>query len=460
VVQLSINDIVSATSGKLISGSRDASITGISTDSRTIEPGNLFFALDLGSADGHNFIKSAVENGASGVVVSRDLDAVPECPIIKVSDTLWALGDLAAYYRSRFDAKVIAVTGSVGKTSTKEMLASILSQKFNVLKSALNHNNEIGVPQTLFQMDQSHEVVVVEMAMRGLGEIRRLAQIARPQIGVITNIGMSHIERLGSQGAIADAKSELLSELPLDGVAVLNGEDGYYPVLESRFPGRIISFGACSGVDVAGARIKYNKDGQCRFALMIDGEGAIELTLPIPGTHNVYNALAAGAAAYALGMDLYAIKDGLESFDLPSMRMNLDKTVEGIALLNDAYNANPASMAAAIKTLRALSGWTRKVAVLGDMLELGEFSERAHLDLGRSVMEAKIDLLITVGDGGKIIARGANKEGMAMDRIRSYENSVEAAEAIHDWLEQGDAVLVKGSRGMKMEQIAEALHAG
>jgi UDP-N-acetylmuramoyl-tripeptide--D-alanyl-D-alanine ligase len=336
------------------------------------------------------------------------------------------------------------------------MLASILERKWNVLKNVMNYNNEIGVPQTLFQLDRSHEVVVLEMAMRGIGEIRRLASISQPSVGVITNIGLSHIERLGSQGAIADAKSELLSELPDDGVAVLNGEDGYFEVLQSRVGCKLVSFGSCKSANVVGARIKQTELGRYSFVVMVEG-GAIEVKLPVLGQHNVYNALAAAAAANAMGVDLYTIRDGLQNFSQPAMRMELVKCKAGYVILNDAYNASPASMGAALKTLNSLAGYDRKIAILGDMLELGDYAPKAHHDVGNSVAASGVSMLVTVGDIARNIAEGAGAAGFPESSIQSYANSLEAGAAVKELLAPGDAVLIKGSRGMKMEEIARIL---
>jgi UDP-N-acetylmuramoyl-tripeptide--D-alanyl-D-alanine ligase len=455
---LSIQEIVDAVDGTLLQGRSDLVVTGVSTDTRSLASGDLFFALAGENSDGHRYVKTAIDAGASAVVLS-DESAVPpgaSVAVVKVPDVLYAFGDLAKFYRSRFNVRVVGITGSVGKTMTKEMLASILERKWNVLKNVMNYNNEIGVPQTLFQLDRSHEVVVLEMAMRGIGEIRRLASISQPSVGVITNIGLSHIERLGSQGAIADAKSELLSELPDDGVAVLNGEDGYFEVLQSRVGCKLVSFGSCKSANVVGARIKQTELGRYSFVVMVEG-GAIEVKLPVLGQHNVYNALAAAAAANAMGVDLYTIRDGLQNFSQPAMRMELVKCKAGYVILNDAYNASPASMGAALKTLNSLAGYDRKIAILGDMLELGDYAPKAHHDVGNSVAASGVSMLVTVGDIARNIAEGAGAAGFPESSIQSYANSLEAGAAVKELLAPGDAVLIKGSRGMKMEEIARIL---
>jgi len=461
VEQLSIREVVEAVGGSLLKGSPGSFVTGVSTDTRSIKRGDLFFALKGEHADGHVYVGRALEAGASGVVIS-DESSVPlesNAAVVKVDDPLWALGELARHYRRKFDVRVVGITGSVGKTTTKEMLASILERKWRVLKNPVNFNNEIGVPLTLFELDRGHEAVVIEMAMRGLGEISRLAVIAGPQVGVITNVGISHIERLGSQGAIAEAKAELLAELPPDGLAVLNAEDGCFRLMCERFQGRVISFGSCASADVVATRTRFLSDGRCSFVLTWKGD-SVEVKIPILGHHNVYNALAASAAAIGMGLDLQTIRDGIEGFSSPAMRMELVKCNRGYAVLNDAYNAGPASMLAALRTLRALKGYKRRIAVLGDMLELGDYAPKAHSDLGVAVVDNGVGMLVTVGCLAKEIADGAKAAGFPADAIRCYADSSEAGRKLRDEIVEGDIVLVKGSRAVKMEEIVRTLTDG
>jgi UDP-N-acetylmuramoyl-tripeptide--D-alanyl-D-alanine ligase len=458
VEQLSIREVVEAVGGRLLKGSPGSVVTGVNTDTRSIERGDLFFALKGEHADGHVYVGRALEAGASGVVIS-DQSFVPaesSAAVVLVDDPLWALGELARHYRRRFDVRVVGITGSVGKTTTKEMLASILERKWRVLKNPVNFNNEIGVPLTLFELDRGHEAVVIEMAMRGLGEISRLAVIAGPQVGVITNVGISHIERLGSQGAIAEAKAELLAELPPDGLAVLNAEDGYFRLMCERFPGRVISFGSCESADVVATKTRFLSDGRCSFVLTWNGD-SVEVNVPILGHHNVYNALAASAAAVGMGVDLGTIREGIEGFSSLAMRMELVKSDRGYAVLNDAYNAGPASMLAALRTLRALKGYKRRIAVLGDMLELGDYASKAHSDLGVAIVDNGVGMLVTVGCLAKEIANGAKAAGFPADAIRSYADSSEAGRKLRDEIVPGDVVLVKGSRAVKMEEIVRTL---
>ena len=455
---LLVKEIVQAVGGELLRGEPCEWVSGANTDTRQIKAGDVFFALKGEQADGHIYVRNAIHGGASAVVVS-DPSAVPsdaEVAVIGVGDTLWALGDCAAWYRRRFDVPVIGVTGSVGKTTTKEMLASILERRWRVLRNPVNYNNEIGVPLTLLELDRGHEGAVIEMAMRGLGEIRRLAAIARPKIGVITNVGISHIERLGSQGAIADAKAELLDELPPNGLAVLNAEDGYYRLMSERFSGRVISFGSCDIADVRAEKLRTLKDGRSRFLLVYQSESA-EVTMPCIGRHNVYNALAAAGAAVGMGLDLATIREGLEGCPSSPMRMELVEAEGGFAILNDSYNAGPASVIAALKALEDLNGYGRKIAVLGDMLELGDYAAKAHADIGSAVMESGVAMLVTVGGLAKGIAEGARASGFPLDDVHCCGDSSEAAEYVAGIIAAGDVVLVKGSRAMKMEEIVRRL---
>lgn len=457
--KLVVSEILEATGGELLRGSAAADVTGASTDTRLIKAGDVFFALRGEKSDGHLYVPDALKAGASGVVVADGMSVPIDSSgfVIKVDDPLWSLGELAAYYRSKFEVRTVGVTGSVGKTTTKEMLASILEQKWRVLKNNANFNNEIGVPLTLFQLDSRHDVAVVEMAMRGLGEIRRLARIAKPSVGIVTNVGISHIERLGSQSAIAEAKSELLEELPSDGLAVINAEDGYFTVLKHHCKCRIISFGTCKWADVIGTRVRSGNDGRYSFVLFVEGIGAIPIKLPVLGYHNVYNALAAAAAAVGMGLDLETIRQGLESFTQPMMRMELITSKDGFAILNDTYNASPASVVSALKTLASMRKYKRKIAVLGDMLELGDYSHKAHRDIGSVVVKNGIDMLVTVGPLAKVIAEGAVESGFPKTALLSYADSSEAAHALAGRFSQGDVILIKGSRGVKMDEIVRVL---
>lgn len=450
---MTVRDVVNACGGELISGDPATKITGVSTDTRTLQPGDLFFALTGENSDGHKFLADALARGASGVVVSRKVEA--RCLAIRVEDTLLALGSLAAFYRSRFKPAVVAVTGSVGKTTTKEMIAAVAAEAGPVLKNPGNFNNEIGLPATLFELTSRHRTAVVEMAMRGPGQIAYLANIARPRIGVITNIHMSHIELLGTLDAIAQAKGELLGHLPQDGLAVLNADDAYIDYLRGRAQCPVVSFGESEQADVRAISAGIDAAGCCNFEVRTP-RGAFEVRIPVPGEHNIKDALAAIAVGEELGISHAAIREALAGFKPPEKRSNVMPSRRGFVVIDDTYNASPPSVISALKTLAMMDG-DRKIAVLGDMLELGDHALEAHLEVGRAVSETGVDVLLAVGQLARLIARGAIDAGMPAGRVTEFEDSSQAAREIANTVRERDVVLVKGSRAMRMERVVEGL---
>lgn len=449
MLNLRLADVILTLNANLLRGDIDTVVHGVCADSRLAMPGDLFFAL-VAQRDGHEFVADALRHGAVAAVVSKDVGV--GISLIQVPDTLYALGSFAKWHRLQMGKPIVGVTGSVGKTTTKEMIAAVLGRKYTVLKNEGNYNNEIGVPLTLLQMDERHDIGVLEMAMRGMGEIKRLANIALPRIAVITNIGLSHIERLGSREAIASAKAEILDDLPPDGLAILPADDEFLPLLRERRFGRVVTFGESESADVRAENVRVHTDG-CAGATVKTPRGGIELELAALGRHNIPNALAAVAVGLELGVDIEEIKASLEVFNPPSMRFNIIKSPLGYTVIDDVYNANPASMEAALRGLAAMQG--RKIAVLGDMLELGEHAERAHLEIGELAAEQGIDRLVTVGEASRWIAEGATRRGLT--EISSFEKSSNVAEALKPELRPGDIILVKGSRGMTMEVIVEGL---
>lgn len=449
-------EVIDVCGGELLSGDPSTRITGVSTDTRTLAQGDLFFALTGESSDGHKFLADAIAKGASGVVVSRKVETRQLA--IRVDDTLLALGGLAAYYRSKFSPVLVGVTGSVGKTTTKEMIAAVLAAKGPVLKSAGNFNNEIGVPLTLFELSSKHATAVVEMAMRGKGQIAYLARMARPSIGVITNIHLSHIGLLGSTDAIAEAKAELLDYIPADGTAVLNRDDAYFDFLRSRCKSRVISFGEHEDADVRAVSSGLDSKGCCKFQV-VTRRGSFDVHVPVPGEHNIKDALAAIAVAEILDISHDDVREALSRFTPPEKRANVIPARGGFVVIDDTYNAGPASVQSALKTLAMMEGG-RKIAVLGDMLELGDHALNAHLEVGASAARMGVDYLAAVGELGRLIARGAIDAGMPVSAVVEYEDSWHAARELPAKLRERDVVLVKGSRAMKMERIVEALLAG
>jgi len=447
------SEVVTACRGELVFGDPQTRITGVSTDTRTLQPGDLFVALTGESSDGHKFLADALGKGAVGVVVSRKVEA--SCLTVRVDDTLVALGDLAGYYRSKFDPVMVGVTGSVGKTTTKEMIAAVVAAKGPVLKSAGNFNNEIGLPLTLLELSKKHATAVVEMAMRGSGQIEYLAKIAKPSIGVITNVHMSHIELLGSMDAIADAKGELLDYLPADGAAVLNADDAYFEYHKRRANCRVVSFGESPQADIRAVSAGLDAKGCCTFQV-ITPRGSFDVRIPVPGEHNIKDALSAIAVGEIMGIDHEHIREALAKYTPPEKRSNVVPTRGGLVVIDDTYNAGPASVLSALKTLMMMEGG-RKIAVLGDMLELGEHALNAHLEVGRAARECGVDMLVVVGQLAKVISRGAIDAGLPVGAVSEYDDSWQAARELPEKLRERDVVLVKGSRAMKMERVVEGL---
>ncbi len=384
-------------------GAADTLVRGICTDTRNDAQDTLFFALKGETSDGHQYVRKAFEKGAVAAIVSEVQDNIEGVQIV-VPDTLKALGDLAHAYRMLFDIPVVGITGSVGKTSTKEMTAAVLRTKYNVLANEKNYNNEIGVPLTLFRLDKTHEVAIIEMGMRGLGEIDRLAEIAAPTIGVITNIGYAHIERLGSQEKIAEAKSELLARLPADGFAILPREDKFLSYLKSRV--------------AEGAKIKETFPQENDLANTETNAEGVYLKIPAVGSHHIYNAMSAITVGAVLDVPLREAIGALRNWQGVEGRMNAIHLPDGTIVLDDCYNAGVESMTAALRTLREISG-LRKIAVLGDMKELGDFSDEAHRMIGREVVKNRIDVLITVGKLAKKI--GAEITRRNHERVAGFE---------------------------------------
>ncbi|GAW92148.1 UDP-N-acetylmuramoyl-tripeptide--D-alanyl-D-alanine ligase [Calderihabitans maritimus] len=444
--------------GKLLSGDPAAQFRGVSIDSRQIKPGELFFAFPGQRVDGHQFVVEALGKGAAGAVVMRKVHRWPQDKaLILVDDTLKAFQSLSRYHRRQFEIPVIGVTGSNGKTTTKDMIASVLAESGPTLKNSANFNNEIGLPLTIFHLSYSHKATVLEMAMRGRGEIAELCYIAQPTGAVITNIGPAHYELLGSLENIARAKGELLEAIPPTGFAVLNGEDQWCIRLASRCRGKVLFYGRGDNADIRALDVRPVTGEGMAFTVRV-GTDKESMFIPVLGEHNVLNALAAVGVGYQLGMSLQAIARGLKKVRLSPMRLEKFKGINDTMIINDAYNANPASTKASLKVLQHLRK-TRAIAVLGNMLELGPLAEQGHREVGETVADLGIDYLFTVGDLAEKIARGALERGMPEEKIRVCRDNQEAWQGLQQLLRPGDVVLIKGSRGMKMEEIADRLRA-
>jgi len=445
--------------GRLVSGGQ-GTWRGVSTDTRALAPGSLFVALKGNRFDGHQFVSEAFAQGAAGAVVSaiwedwkRDA-ACAQKPLILVDDTLEALGALAAAHRAQFQIPVMAVTGSTGKTTTKDMTAHVLGKSREVLRTAENYNNEIGVPLALLSLTNSHRVAVIEMAMRGRGQIRYLAEMARPSIGIITNIGPSHLELLGDLESVAQAKGELLECIGSDGIAVLNADDSYLPSLRSLATGRVITFGIERPADFRALEPSVENGGRTGFRLAC-ADGNADIVLPLPGRHAVYNALAAAAAVAQVGVDPLEALGALADFEPGPGRLRLLRARRGFSIIDDCYNASPASMAAALAVLADLPA-EHKYAALGDMRELGREEIAFHREAGVAAAGVGLDLLVTVGDLARHIGLAA-AEVLGTDRVVAAEDNDTAADILLAQLTETDAVLIKGSRAMGMEHIVKRL---
>lgn len=462
-----VSDILNATGGSLERGNPATIISNISTDSRTLKEGDLFVALKGENFDGHDFVCQAIEKGAVGVVVSHKIQGLDDliksrsvnpC-IINVENTVSALGDIAKYYRERFNIPIIGVTGSNGKTTTKDMIFAILSGKYNVLKSEGNLNNTIGLPLTLFRLSSEHQIAVLEMGISLPGEMSELVRIAQPSLGVVTNVSSTHIEFLGSVEGVAKEKQKLV-EFAKD--AILNADDKLVADMSKVVKGDVIFYGIKSSADVVAKDILMDQEGKPEFTVSVKKPINAEerIKLPTIGHHNIYNALAGISVGVYFGVEIDIIRSSLESYQPMSMRMQ-KLIIGGITVIDDTYNANPVSMKMAVDFLRELETEGRKILVLGDMLELGIHSDELHDSIGKYIGEnCHVDMLITVGEKASIIAESAIESGIDKDIVFKCRNNSEASDLLQKKLKDGDIVLIKGSRGMKMEEIVRSLQKG
>jgi len=452
-----VGDVARVTAGELLTGNASRVVKGISLDSRHVRPGDLFIALRGERVDGHNFVSEALDRGAAAALIQRQIPLQEKATILKVKDCQRALLDLSAWYRRRFSAVAVGITGSTGKTTTKEMVAAVLGQSFRVHKSKGNYNTEIGIPLTIFALRPEQEIAVLEMGMRGLGQIRHLSQVAAPQIGVITNIGLTHLELLQTTENIARAKGELLEELPATGTAILNGDDMRLRRLGQNFSGQVLFYGLGEENDFRVLQVRSHGKRGISFTARTPG-GVGEMELPLPGRHNAINALAALAVGHCFGMSLSDMARGLKGLQPSTMRLAISSTLAGVTIINDAYNANPTSMESGLLTLMEMKGLGRTVAVLGDMLELGPVAATAHREVGEMAARLGVDLLLTIGNWREEILAGAQGMGMSQGNCRAFGNKKELVIFLQKWLQPADTVLIKASRGMQLEDIAAELH--
>jgi UDP-N-acetylmuramoyl-tripeptide--D-alanyl-D-alanine ligase len=440
-------------------GQDDPRVLGVAVDSRSIRRGDLFFALPGEQVDGHVFVADALTRGAAGAVVTRGRVSAAG-PLVEVDDPGAALLRLASHARRELHAIVIGITGSTGKTCTKDFTASVLSKRMPVVASPASFNNEVGLPLTVLRADPETEALVCEMGSRGRGHIRLLCEVARPDVGVVTNVGVAHMELFGSPEALREAKAELPEALPQDGVAVLNGDDRVARGFAARTPARrVVMFGLSADAHVRADSVTTSPSTGLSEFDVVTPEGTEHVRLSVPGEHLVLDALAGAAVAWALGIDVVTIAQGLSEATVSGGRMEIVQAA-GIRILNDAYNANPTSMAAALKAARWMAGDGRCVAVLGHMAELGSIAEAEHDRVGEVVARLGIDELVTIGPEARRIAASAQREGVEPDRIHMCDDVSEAIEALRSLVRPGDLVLVKASRVARLERIVEALDQG
>jgi UDP-N-acetylmuramoyl-tripeptide--D-alanyl-D-alanine ligase len=462
----SIDEIVAQTGAALLRGNPQQQVRAVSTDSRQMPDAALFVALQGERFDGHDFAAMALQNGAVAVLGSeRDLlaslcrGAVREdAAVMHVPDTLLALQDLARAQRCRFQGTVVAITGSNGKTTVKEMTSAVLQQQLVTFRSPGNLNNHIGLPLTLLQMPLSAEVAVCEMGMNHLGEIRQLCSIAQPHLGVVTNVALAHVGYLGSIEQVQQAKGELIEALDADGIAIVNADDPLTYELGQRAAGRVITFGQGEAAMIRGRVQADHGFAGVQCELTING-ATWEVRLAIPGVHNVMNALAATAVGVALHIAAPNIVAGLQNYKGMYGRMAIRSGQAGVTLVDDTYNANPESMRAALLFLAGVPGASRRVAVLGDMLELGDAAPALHYEIGAFARQCGVDRLITLGPLSRSLAEGAREAGMAAHQIHCAADRQDALTMLQQLLRAGDVVVLKGSRGMAMEHLVDALAA-
>ena len=431
-------------------------ISMITIDSRKIEKNGLFIAIKGERSDGHDYIKGCLDNGALAVISEHVIEDEKR-PVIVVESSLKALRDLAAFYRSQLDIKVVGITGSVGKTSTKETIASVLATKYRVLKTVGNFNNEIGLPLTVFRLTEDNEVAVLEMGISNFGEMSRLTAIARPDISVITNIGQCHLENLGTRDGILKAKTEIFEGMNSDGIAVLNADDDKLITIDSVCGKKPVHFGIDNKSGI------YAKDIQSKGLLgtdailcnvpCADGVNEFPITISVPGSHMVYNAMAAAAVGALLGLTSAQIAKGIADMNTIAGRNHIIKT-EHFVILDDCYNANPVSMKSSIDVVALATG--RKVCILGDMFELGSDEVKLHNEVGQYLEGRNIDVLMTAGKLSYNIAEGAKQAG-ASTKVYSFDTRDELIAKLPEVLKDGDNILVKASHGMEYPAIVKYL---
>ncbi len=449
---LTVQDVAAGTSGRA-QGEAARALSGVSIDSRTLQPGQLFVAIAGPKFDGHDFVGQAVEKGAGAVMVHRDVPAPPGVPLVRVAETTQALKDLGRHVRLRAAIPVVAVTGSAGKTTTKEMTAALLATAGEVLKTEGNLNNQYGLPLTLLRLTPAHRFAVLELGMSAAGELRELSAIAKPDVAIITVVAPVHLEFFNSVDEIAAAKAEILEGLGEGGAAVLNWEDERLRRIGQQRKGKVIWFGRDRSCDVSAENWRGTVHGM-RFDMKLAGK-TFDVALPLPGPHFLLNFLAAAAAAHRVGIAPERIAEAATEIKAAKSRGQVVRLNRGVTLLDDSYNSNPFAVDAAVTAL-GMAAKGRRVVFLGDMLELGPTGPDLHRETGAKTA-GRADVVVGVGSLGRLIAEGAREAGVK--ETHGFDDSTAAAAAAATIVRDGDAVLVKGSRGARMERVVEALTA-
>lgn len=455
MIPLRLDEAAGAAGGRLLGGEPGATVTSVVVDSRRAGPGALFVAL-RGERDGHDFAADALARGAVAAVVGRDVGARPA---VVVEDTLAALARLATASRDRLGARVVAVTGSSGKTVTKELTAAACASRLRVVAGEASFNNEIGVPLTVLRAAEDTEALVVEVGSRGVGHIAALMPVVRPDVGIVTNVGLAHVGMFGSPEAIAQAKGELVEALPRGGAAVLNADDPVVAAMRARTRAGVVTFGLSEAADVRGLAVVLDRDGRARFEARA-GASSAPVALGIAGAHMVSNALAAIAAAGALGVPLADAAAALGGVAGLPGRMEVLEGPGGWRVINDSYNANPQSTVAALRTLVSLGAGRRTWAVLGTMAELGEASALEHEGVGRAAAGLGVSRVVAVGEEARPVLEGARAGGMGPEAAAFARDRDEAIDILLGEVAAGDVVLVKASRAAGLEAVAERVVKG
>jgi UDP-N-acetylmuramoyl-tripeptide--D-alanyl-D-alanine ligase len=451
-MKMTVGEIVSACGGKLLCGSPETTVTSVCTDSRKITPGALFVPIKGEKTDAHTLITATFAAGAAATLTEEHSEMSDFRAWIAVPSTERALQQIAAVYRKKFNIPFVGITGSVGKTTTKEMIALALSAGLNIMKTEGNYNSQIGLPLTMFRLRPEHQAAVIEMGMSNFGEMSRLVEIAAPDFAVITNIGISHIQQLKTQENILREKLHIADRFHPGSVLFLNGDDDYLAGLRDTWKGTMVFYGTQPWCDYRAMNIR-EVNGCTGFTLKAHGKN-MQVVIPVLGRHNVNNALAGLAVAQALGIPLSRAAAKLETYQPPAMRQQIHY-INDLTIIDDSYNASPDSIRSSVDVLCSFRGGKR-IAVLADMLELGEYSRKAHFQVGVYAAGAGVDVLLTVGEEAKEIARGARSEKPEIT-AKSFQSNDEAVDELRKIIAPGDAILIKGSRGMQTDQIVHSL---